>query len=127
MHIYITNAYSLQMLPAWRRQREEVTLTRSLPVLEDPLTVLEGLETLAGKGAISAVGHRETAAVISSELGRPVAMNRVSITLDDATVLLVAQFMGGRIPEGATALPDHISTQWTLVWTNPAFDTLLQA
>ncbi|MBR3353533.1 DUF1874 domain-containing protein [Candidatus Saccharibacteria bacterium] len=56
--------------------------------------------------AVSVIGHPDTANVVSGILGRPVACNRATIQLGDGDVLYVAQLMGGRLPEGATSLPE---------------------
>lgn len=78
---YITNAFSLQMVdfPA-NIHVEEVP---SLP-----------------SGLVSAVGHQDTANVLG------VPMNRINIHLEKGDTLYVAQLMGGRLPEGATTLPE---------------------
>jgi len=42
-------------------------------------------------------------------LGFPVSLNRVNVTLDENTEMYVAQLVGGRLPEGATTLPEGFS------------------
>lgn len=54
----------------------------------------------------SCIGHPDTANVVAGILGREVACQRVSISLQRGDVLYVAQVMGGRLPEGCTTLPD---------------------
>ena len=54
----------------------------------------------------SAIGHTDTAAVLSSLLGFEVPTNRINVSLDSETILYLAQLQGGRLPEGATTLPD---------------------
>lgn len=51
---------------------------------------------------ISCIGHADTANVLTDMLGFDVPCNRV----DTDTVLYVAQVTGGRLPEGATKLPE---------------------
>ena len=58
---------------------------------------------------VSAVGHADTAAVLSNMLGFEVSMNRMNISLDEDTKIYVAQLVGGRLPEGATTLPEGFS------------------
>lgn len=89
MKRFLTNAFSIQMLlePAIVRF-EEITPE------EIPADVM------------SAVGHADTANVLSDLLGFEVPMNRTSITLDTETELFVAQLIGGRLPEGSTSLPE---------------------
>ena len=89
MKKFLTNAFSIQMLggPATVRF-EEINAT------EVPTDV------------VSAIGHVDTANVLTNMLGFPVPMNRAFVTLDEDTELYVAQLVGGRLPEGATALPE---------------------
>lgn len=57
----------------------------------------------------SVVGHQDTAAVLTDMLRRPVACNRTNVRLHDGDILFVAQVTGGRLPEGATQLPEGFS------------------
>jgi len=80
--MWLCNAFSLQMLP------------------EFPATVsFEEVESLP-EGLESAVGHADTAAVLGVE------MRRVHVSLTVGDIFYVAQLVGGRLPEGATALPE---------------------
>ncbi len=89
MKKYLTNAFSIQMLPGPTTVRfDEINPT------EVPTDVT------------SAVGHADTAAVLSDILGFEIPMNRVSVSLDEFTELYVAQLVGGRLPEGSTTLPE---------------------
>lgn len=63
----------------------------------------------------SAVGHAETAAVLGSALGAEIAMNRITLQMERGVGLLVGQYKGPRLPEGATALPEGASIEWWLV------------
>jgi len=60
-------------------------------------------------GAVSAIGHTDTAAV----LGLP--CNRINVKLGAGDVLYVAQLQGGRLPEGSTTLPSGFSFKWLKV------------
>ena len=62
--------------------------------------------------AVSIIGHADTAAVVSSILGRNVPCNRASVMLDDEDTLYVAQVVGGRLPEGATTIPDEMELKF---------------
>ena len=92
MKKYLVNAFSIQMLsgPATVRFEE-------IDAVDVPSDV------------VSAVGHADTAAVLSEVLGFPVPMNRINISLDKETEMYVAQLMGGRLPEGSTTLPEGFS------------------
>ena len=62
--------------------------------------------------AVSIIGHADTAAVVSTILGREVPCNRASVMLDDEDTLYVAQVVGGRLPEGATTIPDGMEIKF---------------
>ena len=100
----LSNSFSLQMLG----EKESATLK----VLEIPKNFVSAQ---LAKGFISAVGHADTAAVISSTLGIDVEMNRVNVTLTENTDLYVAQVTGGRLPEGCVTLPEGIAIKFYLV------------
>ena len=92
MKKYLVNAFSIQMLsgPATVRFEE-------IDAAEVPADV------------VSAIGHVDTANVLTNMLGFPVPMNRAFVTLDENTELYVAQLVGGRLPEGVTTLPEGFS------------------
>jgi len=92
MKKYLVNAFSIQML-----QKGGIVRFDEIDATDIPADV------------ISAVGHADTAAVLSEILGFPVALNRINVTLDAETELYVAQLVGGRLPEGATTLPEGFS------------------
>lgn len=62
--------------------------------------------------AVSIIGHADTAAVVGSILGRNVPCDRASVMLDDEDTLYVAQVVGGRLPEGATTIPDGMEIKF---------------
>lgn len=81
---YLLNAFSLQMVDV-------------------PCTVcFEEVDALP-KGLISAIGHQDTANILG------VPMNRINVHLSKGDIAYVAQLQGGRLPEGATTLPDGFS------------------
>ena len=63
----------------------------------------------------SAVGHADTATVLGAALGTEVPMNRTTLQMERGVGLLVGQYKGPRLPEGATALPEGASIEWWLV------------
>ncbi len=60
-------------------------------------------------GMVSAVGHADTAAVLG------VDCNRVNVSLNKGDTAYVAQLVGGRLPEGATTLPEGFSFRFVKV------------
>jgi len=63
----------------------------------------------------SIVGHDDTALLFTSLLGHSVQARRVSTSLAPGDVVLVGQYNGPRLPEGATALPEGAKIRWILV------------
>lgn len=56
---------------------------------------------------VSAIGHSDTAAVISSLLGRTIPAARVSVpVVNPGDIHFLALYQGPRLPEGATQLPE---------------------
>lgn len=66
-------------------------------------------------GFESFVGHADTAALFSSLLGLDVAHNRAAFKFEEGTVLFVGELSGGRLPEGATSLPEGAKINWVMV------------
>lgn len=65
---------------------------------------------------VCAIGHADTAAVVGGILGIDLKPNRVSVTLDFPEKLIVAQYTGPRLPEGATTLPEGATIKfWEVV------------
>ena len=89
MKKFLTNAFSIQMLSGPAIIKFEEIALEDIPA-----------------DVVSAIGHADTAAVLSDLLGFPVPMNRINVALDENTELHVAQLVGGRLPEGATTLPE---------------------
>ena len=102
MKTILCNAFSINMLNA----DVEVSFTR----ITNPGELLD-------HGFESAVGHADTAAVFSSELGLAVPANRATVALDKETMLVVGQYKGPRLTEGATKLPDGAVIEWWAVTT----------
>lgn len=92
---YIANAFSLQML-----QGDATINVRQISADEF---------TIATADAISAVGHPDTAAVLGVQCAR------INVALHQGDQLYVAQLTGGRLPEGATTLPEGFSFKYIRV------------
>ena len=73
------------------------------------------IEELKMTDFVSVIGHADTAAVVSNLLGKEAPCHRASIHLDAGDILYVAQVTGGRLPEGATTLPEGFSLSWLKV------------
>ena len=101
--LYLVNAFSINMLP---RKQQHMTF---VPITEDEARVL------LGQGFVSAIGHAETADVLEDMLGLPVPANRINVTLQEGDEVIVAQYIGPRLPEGATTLPEGARIEFWLV------------
>lgn len=55
---------------------------------------------------VSAIGHADTANVLSNILERNIPVNRSTVSLAEGDSAIVAQYIGPRLPEGATTLPE---------------------
>ena len=120
--LIISNAFSLQMLPQWRLSGVDSDTGDFSPVPTGlRVTPVDPSAVLAEHGAFeSAVGHADTAALFSTLLGVEVPAHRASVTLDEDTELLVGQYVGPRLPEGATTLPEGAAVRWLLVTVEDA-------
>ncbi len=93
------------------REMEEVYLLNafSLQMLEGDATVKFTEVDKLPQGLTSAVGHQDTANVLG------VPMNRANVTLKKGDTAFVAQLQGGRLPEGATTLPEGFAFKFIKV------------
>jgi hypothetical protein len=104
--VLITNAISLNMLPQgcasggiiFRR----VTLDEAKRLVRKADTI------------VSAIGHADTARVDSQQHGIELLADRRSVLLGDE-LMLVAQYIGPRLPEGATELPSGARLEFFVV------------
>jgi len=100
--IYLANAFSLNMLAKQQR------------LYARPLTIHETRDYLAS-GFLSAVGHQDTANVLEGMLELPIPANRINVTLQEGDKVVVAQYVGPRLSEGATKLPEGARIEFWLV------------
>lgn len=98
--LILANAFSLNMLSTLMPEAG----------YEHTITVKTVTSTYVGKkianGFDSSVGHADIAAVLTGILGIEIPVNRRNDSLLPGDKLLVAQYIGPRLPEGATKLPD---------------------
>jgi len=93
--IYVSNAFSLNMI--------EYNLDMKVWHLSERPSD----KVLAS--AKSVVGHQQIADIIG------VPFNRETVELKGGDLLLVAQYKGPRLPEGATELPEGAAIKWVAV------------
>jgi hypothetical protein len=95
----LANAFSISMLPL-----EGV-------VVFDKLKQEEAISYLH-RDMESYIGHQDTANLLSNILGLEVPVNRASLTIFPGEDIVIAQYIGPRLPEGTTVLPDDAKIQW---------------
>jgi hypothetical protein len=102
----LANAFSLNMVPSDFTEGELFIRRISL----------EEAQEILGFGFVSAVGHADTARVLSALLEVDVPVARVNVTLEPGGKILVAQYRGPRLPEGASRLPEGAEFVFYLVF-----------
>lgn len=109
----LLNAFSLNMLTDLN-----ATIRVSEITARDARTALLAEAEAEGDSdalVLSAVGHADTAAVFSDVLGLPVPAERRTVSLSKGDSVIVGQYRGLRLPEGATELPKGAEIRWVLV------------
>ena len=102
---YLGNAFSLNMVAA-----------EDLPRVRFVSCTLEEIKVWVNDyDWVSCVGHADTANIISGLLEKSVPQNRTSVTLGLDDCMIVAQYKGPRLEEGATELPEDAEIQWIYV------------
>src|SRR5690606_36233924 len=106
---YLADAFSLGMLDCIG------TPGAALAIDVIPLTHPMAVQWVREHQPRSCVGHADTALLLSSMLGVVVDMRRESTSLQPGDRMLVAQYNGPRLPEGAKSLPAGAKIRWMLV------------
>ena len=99
--LYLSNAIASGMLP-------EGTVTKKYVTVEEAKAIVRCHDF------VSCVGHENTAALFSSILSYPVSMNRVNVSLAKGDSVVVGEYSGPRLPEGATSLPEGATIRWAI-------------
>lgn len=105
---YLANAFSISMLG----EKEEA------------LVNVKRISLQAVKDLISSttfkcvIGHEDTARLVGALLGVELKANRESIVLSNGDVLIVAQYIGPRLLEGCTKLPEGAKIEFYMVTVN---------
>jgi hypothetical protein len=102
--LYLGNAFSVGMLD----QEYSVLYVRRI-------TPEAAKSLLRSQEWVSCVGHADTALLFSNLLNTEVPMNRASTSLQFGDQILVGQYNGPRLPEGATSLPEGAKIRWMLI------------
>jgi hypothetical protein len=112
----LANAFSISMLcwPYGSLAPAVACFTR--------VSLREVSERARREGIESYVGHADTARLLSNLLGVEVPVNRASLALNATDELVVAQYRGPRLPEGATELPAGATIEFYQVRVGGRFD-----
>jgi len=97
----ITNSFSLNMVAEEDFKKGPVFIRAEEVSLEEVRKLLE-----AEKEVMSGIGHPDTARLVSDMLGMDIPSNRITLKVKEGDEILVAQYTGPRLPEGATKLPE---------------------
>lgn len=109
----IMNAFSIQMILDLIGETDgenQVTVSFS------PLSKEKAAAILDLDGEVdSFIGHKETADIVSKMLGMEIPFQRRFAKLVPGEAAIIAQVRGGRLPEGATTLPEGMEIVFILV------------
>jgi len=101
----VLNAFSMQMLIS------DTTLKfQRIPAVMAEVVLDEALGEIQ-----SFVGHEDFAYLVSQELHHSIPFNRGFYKFDPKDIILVAQLVGGRLPEGCKNIPEGMSIKYWLV------------
>lgn len=103
----LLNAFSINMLDT-----EHVDIST---VKVEKISLAQARELAATGKLQSCIGHADTAAVVSNLLGTAFPSNRTTIVMGNRETALVAQYVGPRLPEGTSVLPEGARITWYLV------------
>lgn len=95
------NAFSIQMISALKETSVSFKKIN-----------IEQAKNLLADGVDSFIGHADTATVVGGLLGMEIPCQRRFGSLVPGETAIVAQIVGGRLPEGCTTLPDGFSIQF---------------
>jgi hypothetical protein len=78
--------------------------------------LIEGEAVLCLSNFVNALGHKEIATIIGEKyLGNALDAPRTSVSLMRGDSCIVAQYVGARLPEGATSLPEGATIKWIII------------
>jgi hypothetical protein len=102
----LSNVFSLNMFADLQTTGSVITIT--------PLTFYQAARKLDA-GFISAVENTNIARIFTNLLKLHVHPSRATVFLGEGASLIVGQYIGPRLPEGATSLPEGADIRWLLV------------
>ena len=110
--VLLLNAFSLNMLDANKGEWAKIHAS--------PVATRYAAQVLSRANRVeNSIGHVSTAAIVATELAEyGVELHpaeRRTVTLGIGQEAVVAQYVGPRLPEGATELPDGAEIRWFYV------------
>lgn len=111
--LYLTNSFSINMLPTARRNR---VLFRQITA-EEANDLYKDHSQAKDQFSINAIGHADTDSIVRGLLPAVTeAGKRLSVKIENwYDTVLVAQYTGPRLPEGATTLPEGAKIEFFAV------------
>ena len=101
--LYLTNAFSMNMFEL------QDSLSFRITRVEYPLDIL------MKEQFVSAIGHQDLANILTDMWELDIPYNRISLKLSTGDTCLIAQYVGPRLEEGTTTLPDGATIQFAIV------------
>lgn len=105
--LYISNAFSLNMVADMIGDGIEINIK--------PLTIGEVKKILSANKFRSIVGHEDTANILTNLLDIRIDFNRATVKMEKGDILIVAQYIGPRLEQGATKLPEGAEIQFYMI------------
>ena len=102
--IILSNAFSYNMISVFPCAQ-----------IAQELSLEEFAKELKKGGWKSSIGHADMANMLTEMTGVAIEMNRCNDSLSVGDTLLIAQYSGPRLPEGATALPEGAKIKYLKV------------
>ena len=103
--VIVSNAFSFNMVKAGCKARIEMEVIGHCQVAE-----------ALGTNWESTIGHADLAAIASATAGVEIPPARKTVVLDEGQHrMLICQYQGPRLPEGANELPEGASVAWLAV------------
>lgn len=112
--LYLLNAFSLNML-SFDEEQEFIPPMRVVVNPMSPLDAARVVQEAYNNNLHTHIGHESTAALLSKMLNIPLRADRATVTMMSGDIAIVAQYVGPRLPEGATSLPDGATIRFYLV------------
>lgn len=124
MKVFICNAFSLSMLDRKQQGCDQmfgtilnggIRFPRIPRPVDDPAAFIATAIDSAGAEIESSLGHAATQGLFESILGIDCPINRTNVHLTPDAHALVGQYIGPRLEEGATKLPEGARIEWWLI------------